>query len=233
MVRYNPPDGTISENGWPMIPANHCAIVEVVPAAKKVPLRRGSVATILNAFLILYDREVEPITSQVWGWSDDNDVYSSNHMSGTAVDIGAPKYPWGKRTMPADRVAKVRRLLAKFEGTVFWGRDWSYPDEMHFQIGLPPSNPKIKQFADRLNNGHLGAYSNPQKQGDSNMLTQKQFDYLREIKGQLTGSLDAWKYPGWPQLGDRTVVDALAVIGEKLNIEGFYDPKAKKTNEKK
>lgn len=60
------------------------------------------------------------------------------------------------------------------------------------------------------------------------MLSQAQFDYLREIKGQLTGSLDAWKYPGWPQLGDRTVVDTLAAIGEKLGIEGCYDPKNKK-----
>jgi hypothetical protein len=27
--------------------------------------------------------------------------------------------------------------------------------------------------------------------------------------------------PGWPQLGGRTVVDALAAIGEKLGIAGF------------
>ena len=102
---------------------------------------------------------------------------------------------------------------------------------MHFQIGLPPSDHRIKKFADKLNNGHLGAYptgGKPQTKGNENMLSQAQFDYLREIKGQLTGSLDAWKYPGWPQLGDRTVVDTLAAIGEKLGIEGCYDPKNKK-----
>ena len=158
MVRYNPPDGTLSENGWPMCSARDCVSVEVVPAAKKVPLRRGAVATILNAFLILYNRHVEPITSQVWGWSDDNDVYSSNHMSGTAIDIGAPKYPWGKRTMPPHLVAKVNHLLAQFEGVVFWGRNWSYPDEMHFQIGLPPHDRRVQALADRLSAGHLGAY---------------------------------------------------------------------------
>ncbi|MFE5290217.1 N-acetylmuramoyl-L-alanine amidase [Nocardia sp. NPDC056611] len=35
-------------------------------------------------------------------------------------------------------------------------------------------------------------------------------------------------FPGWPQLGNRTVVDALAAIGEKLGVPGFYDPKTRK-----
>lgn len=33
-----------------------------------------------------------------------------------------------------------------------------------------------------------------------------------------------WRdFPGWPQIGGLTVVDALAAIGEKLGIEGFKD----------
>ena len=32
-------------------------------------------------------------------------------------------------------------------------------------------------------------------------------------------------YPGWPQLGDRTLVDAIAAIGDKLEIDGFKAPK--------
>ncbi|WP_175587183.1 N-acetylmuramoyl-L-alanine amidase [Nocardia cyriacigeorgica] len=35
-------------------------------------------------------------------------------------------------------------------------------------------------------------------------------------------------FPGWPQLGGRTVVDALAAIGAELGIDGFTDPKAGK-----
>ncbi|MGW5316711.1 N-acetylmuramoyl-L-alanine amidase [Nocardia thailandica] len=40
------------------------------------------------------------------------------------------------------------------------------------------------------------------------------------------GTRDGKNFPGWPQLGGRTIVNALAAIGQKLGIEGF-DPKAK------
>lgn len=223
MVRYNPPAGTLSENGWPMIDAKDTVSVQVIPAAKKVPLRKGDVATILNAFIILYHREVEPITSQVWGWSDDNDVATSNHMSGTAIDINAPKYPWGLRVMPADRIKKVRALLKKFEGVIFWGGEWSRPDEMHYQIGLPPSNPKVKEFAAKLNRGHLGAYGSVATDTPEVSMSEKL--YLENIKTQLTGSPRLHEYPGWPQLGGRTLVDAVAAIGEKLGIDGMKAPK--------
>ncbi|QIS12153.1 hypothetical protein [Nocardia arthritidis] len=33
-------------------------------------------------------------------------------------------------------------------------------------------------------------------------------------------------YPGWEQLGGRTLVDAVAAIGAHLGIPGFRDPKA-------
>ncbi|AAN07953.1 endolysin [Mycobacterium phage Che9d] len=42
-------------------------------------------------------------------------------------------------------------------------------------------------------------------------------DYAKETWDQLRIQ--------WPQLGGRTLVDAVAVIGEKLGIEGFYDVK--------
>lgn len=50
----------------------------------------------------------------------------------------------------------------------------------------------------------------------------------KDIRQQLTGGRDAGQYPGWPQLGGRTMVDALAAIGAKLGIDGFKDPKAGK-----
>lgn len=50
----------------------------------------------------------------------------------------------------------------------------------------------------------------------------------RDNKAQLTGSPNDGEYPGWDQLGGRTVVNALAAIGAALKISGFRDPKAGK-----
>ena len=43
-------------------------------------------------------------------------------------------------------------------------------------------------------------------------------EYINEVREQLAGPKP---FAGWPQLGDRTIVNALAVIGEHLGIEGF------------
>lgn len=72
---------------------------------------------------------------------------------------------------------------------------------------------------------------------------------VKDIRAQLTGARDlvyvdndpkkgvdfARSFPGWPQLGGRTAVDALAAIGAALGIPGFFDPLGvvKNTNEKK
>ncbi|QIG61617.1 endolysin [Rhodococcus phage Dinger] len=51
---------------------------------------------------------------------------------------------------------------------------------------------------------------------------------LKDVREQLAGqgARDAGQYNGWPQLGGRTIADALAVIGVALNIEGFFDPRS-------
>lgn len=234
-MRYKTQPGVPSENGWPMCNSNECVSVEVVPAAKKVPLRKGIVATILNAWLIYINKHVEKIQSQVWGWSPDNDVWNSNHMSGTAVDVNAPMYPWGVRRMKAATIQKFRDALKKFKGVIFWGADWGYPDEMHFQIAVPPSNPRVKELADLLEKGYLGIYgdeipqSTPSPQGEKTMLDEikKTFKFVKLIFEQLAGyqydSKGEPTFSGWPCLGGRTVAEALGAIGEKLEIPGMFD----------
>ncbi|RDI13441.1 D-alanyl-D-alanine carboxypeptidase-like protein [Rhodococcus sp. AG1013] len=205
-----------SENGWRMVDRDMCVVANALPYTNTAPIRGGDAATILNAWLIWYHRNVEPLSSPVWGWSATNDVPNSNHLSGTAVDLNAPKYPWGQRVMPADRIARIRRGLALFEGSIFWGADWSRADEMHYQIGWREGDPRVAAFAAKLNNNHLGIYGPAPTPGGGMNIEQ-------EIRNQLTGSAELGKYPGWPQLGNRTVVDALAVIGQKLGIPGFKD----------
>ncbi|MFI5777037.1 N-acetylmuramoyl-L-alanine amidase [Nocardia sp. NPDC051570] len=54
--------------------------------------------------------------------------------------------------------------------------------------------------------------------------------HVAQILDQLggPGAARGGDFRGWPQLGNRTVVDALAAIGEKLGVEGCYDPKTRK-----
>ncbi|MGF7124025.1 M15 family metallopeptidase [Rhodococcus sp. BE178] len=211
-----------SENGWRMCDRNECDIVRIpnLFLVDTAPLRKGAPLTILGAWLRWYDQNVREIISPVWGWSNTNDVGNSNHLSGTAVDIDAPRLPMGPYTMPRDLVDKVNRGLALFEGSVFWGRSWDTPDEMHFQMAWREGDPRNEAFAAKLRSGHLGIYApaptpTPTPGGGMNI--------EQEIRNQLTGSAELGKYPGWPQLGGRTVVDALAVIGQKLGIPGFKD----------
>lgn len=211
-----------SENGWRMCNRDECDIVRIKDLflVDTAPLRKGAPHTILGAWLRWYDLNVEEIGSAVWGWSLENEVWTSNHLSGTAIDVNAPKYPWGQRVMPAARIAKIREGLRLFEGTVFWGADWQRADEMHYQMAFREGDPRNEAFAAKLRAGHLGIYApapNPKPGGSVNL--------DQEIKAQLTGSANPGEYPGWRQLGNRTVVDALAAIGEKLGITGFEAPK--------
>jgi hypothetical protein len=50
---------------------------------------------------------------------------------------------------------------------------------------------------------------------------------VKDIREQLCGggARDAGEYQGWDQLGGRTFVDALALVGETLKIPGFKAPK--------
>ena len=54
--------------------------------------------------------------------------------------------------------------------------------------------------------------------------TAPQADRAQLIYEQLCGPGAPGTFPGWPQLGNRTLVDAIAAIGDKLGIDGFKSP---------
>ncbi|USC17048.1 LysM peptidoglycan-binding domain-containing protein [Rhodococcus sp. 11-3] len=156
----------ITENGWPQCNSSQLDRSPVPGTGLVIPVKAGDPATILHGWAAWYDRNVEDIEHNYrplddWGWSATNDVWNSNHLSGTAIDLNATKYPWGLRRMPADKIAAVEHGLRLFEGTVFWGAWWRKPDEMHYQLGLPQGHRKIAEFAQKLRNGHLGIYGPP------------------------------------------------------------------------
>ncbi len=63
--------------------------------------------------------------------------------------------------------------------------------------------------------------SPPRAPTTGHTMDQEQAKMLAENHGQLTGSTAAGKFPGWPQLNGMTIVDALAAIGAKLELDGF------------
>lgn len=219
---------TYSENGWRMCNRDECAIVNIpnLYLVDTAPLRKGAPLTILGAWIYWYDRNVEEILTPVWGWSATNDVPNSNHLAGTAVDICAPKYPWGSRTMSAAKKAKVREGLKLFEGSVFWGADWSKADEMHYQMAWPEGDKWNDAFAKKLLDGYLGIYKpapstptpTPTKP-EAPVVKKFPDDWTdREILVDILQQLRGYGLNGFPQLGKNdkgqslTVVDKLATL---------------------
>lgn len=153
-----------TENGWPQIPADELD-KGLIPGTGKVylELRSGDVSTILKGFAAWLHRNVADMENNYnngerddWGWSRTNSVWDSNHLSGTAFDYNATQWPMGYYNMPRWMVDKIREGLRLFEGTVFWGRDWDTPDEMHFQI--QGNAQQIAPFAQKLRDGYLGIW---------------------------------------------------------------------------
>ena len=138
-----------SQNGWPAS-ADRAVVniqtisVPVRAGTLKIPLR-AEAAPALVAMLQWWDANIEPITlgSGLGTWGYNYRVIRggtslSNHASGTAIDINAPKHPLGARgTVPADRVAAIRAKAASLG--LRWGGDYSSrPDEMHFEVNTAP-----------------------------------------------------------------------------------------------
>lgn len=46
---------------------------------------------------------------------------------------------------------------------------------------------------------------------------------VKDVREQLAGGRDALEYPGWEQLGERTVTDAIGAIGETLGVPDMKD----------
>lgn len=102
----------------------------------------GDVAAVLGYVAEQFHRRVERLVSG-WCWGHayrpirGQTTGLSNHASGTAMDLNAPRHPQGRRgTFSAAAVREIRSILAEVGGVVRWGGEWSGSsvDEMHFEI---------------------------------------------------------------------------------------------------
>jgi len=137
-----------SSNGWPA--SNDRKEIGIksyeVPGAKtKLACAEGA-APLLIGFAAEFHKLIEPIdegTLDDWGYCfrmvRGTTDKLSNHSSGTAIDLNAPKHALGKvGTFPAEKVPMIRALAAKYG--LKWGGDYvTRKDEMHFELNLNPA----------------------------------------------------------------------------------------------
>jgi hypothetical protein len=188
----------ITENGWTQCSAQDTDNGPVPGTGIRLPVRAGDAAVILKAWAAWYNNNIEPLRSGVCGcWTPTNDVWNSNHLSGTALDLNWNSYPFRVLTMPSDRVAKVESGLGLFRGVIFWGRNWASPkDEMHYQLNYPEQDTRVVELANDLRTGYLGIYAPP----DPNAFPLPPGYYYGPIDGptesiscEFEGDMQSWK----------------------------------------
>lgn len=155
---------TTSENGWPASEdrdALGITRLEINGAEFPGGIRGGEVATVLGYLATEFHERVEPLEAVgCWGYyyrpiRGSNVI--SNHSSGTAVDLNAPKHPQGKTgTFTDNQVQQIRAIIDEVGGVVRWGGDWDNPDEMHFEIYASADD--VTRVANALKKGQTSTH---------------------------------------------------------------------------
>lgn len=132
-----------SQNGYS---ANDPSLIETITIPgtdRKVALRRGAPGQLLAHWAGWFDKHIESVDGgqlDDWGYAvrpiRGSRTGLSNHASGTALDLNAPRHPLGKRgTFTAQQTAAIRAELKRYGGAIRWGGDYeNRADEMHFEI---------------------------------------------------------------------------------------------------
>lgn len=141
-----------SQNGYLANDVTRTKVWTIPGTDRKLRLHEGAPGALLVHFFAWFDKNVESIDGgqlDDWGFAvrpirgqdveynaDGEAINLSNHASGTAGDVNAPKHPLGVRNTFTD--AQERRIRAKLKdygGCIRWGGDYvRRADEMHFEI---------------------------------------------------------------------------------------------------
>ena len=94
----------ITENGWPQCSADQLDRSAIPGVDIVIPLRAGTPTTAMKAFAADYHLFVEPLQNSrggtdEGGWTPTNSVATSNHLSGTAMDL-RPGPQLGRSPLP-------------------------------------------------------------------------------------------------------------------------------------
>lgn len=145
----------VSQNGWK---ANDRSLIASykVPGGK-ISMRKGDVATILVYVAKRFHSEVENLVwPGNWGYAERpirGGTSLSNHASGTAIDLNAPRHYLGARgTFTKRQVRAIRKILNDCGGVIRWGGDYrGRKDEMHFEINA--GSARVREVARAIRAG--------------------------------------------------------------------------------
>uniref|UniRef100_UPI003F4934C0 N-acetylmuramoyl-L-alanine amidase n=1 Tax=Nocardia suismassiliense TaxID=2077092 RepID=UPI003F4934C0 len=137
--------------------------------------------------------------------------------------------------------AAICRRLGYGADRVIGHKEWAGPKQGKWDPGAMDMNAFRRDVQAQIE--HKAPRKGPGKVFNDEMIRNRRgqdinagdmIAYLDEHTGQTLdqlggpGTCDGKPFPGWTQLGGRTVVDALAAVGAALGIDGFADPKAGK-----
>jgi len=142
-----------SQNGWR---ANDPSVITSISVpGGKIAVHNGGVATIFQHLATRFNNEVEKLVwPGNWGYAERNVRGSadiSNHASGTAIDLNAPKHPLG--TAPTanysgGQINAIHNIVNFYEGVIRWGGDYvGRKDGMHFEINDGISVDQVNRIA--------------------------------------------------------------------------------------
>jgi len=133
-----------SENHWRMVDTGSCVWVAVPGTNVHLQIREGQPAAIMGAFAADFNAYVEPLRDADSAcWTATNSVASSNHLSGTGMDLNwngpdGRTFRYGiskEQAYPGDESRHLDELIDFYEGMIFCGGEWSIRDWMHMQMG--------------------------------------------------------------------------------------------------
>lgn len=105
-------------------------------------VRDGSVGFLLGHSALWWHENIYPLNKGVfddWSWAFrtiKGSSTTSNHASGTAIDINATRAPLGVpilRVFRPSEITEIRRRMRFYQGTLRWGGEWDRPDGMHVE----------------------------------------------------------------------------------------------------
>lgn len=207
----------VSQNGWRAVTASECVPFKWITGRV---INNADVITIFEDFCKWYDTNIENIVqAHSWGYAPRpirGGTTLSNHASGTALDLNAPKHPLGKRgTFSSSQYAKIRAKLKEYNGVLRAGIDYSgRADEMHYEINAGSS--AVKAVANKIRKGGVAPVTSvkPKPNTTSITITVKAGDSLTGLAAKHKTTVGAIVSANG--LKNANVI----FVGQKLTITG-------------